>query len=535
MNKILIFDTTLRDGEQCPGASLNPAQKLEIARQLDLLGVDIIEAGFPVSSPGDFESVKLVAKKVRGPVISGLARAVRKDIETCAEAIAPAARKRIHTFIATSDIHLKYKLKKSREDVLDITREAVRYARNLCDDVEFSAEDAARSDIDYLCRVVETAVKAGAATINIPDTVGYTVPDEFSNIIKTLLEKVPLLDRVVLSVHCHNDLGLAVSNSISAIINGARQVECTINGIGERAGNASLEEIVMILRTRRAFFRRFNIEPPSVDARQIYKTSRMVSHLTGLAVQPNKAIVGANAFAHEAGIHQDGVLKKRLTYEIMTPQSVGIPSSNIVLGKHSGRHAFSKRLGEMGFSVRSSLVDSLFREFKALTDKKKYVFDEDIISLVEERTTKKHKFFSMAGFRVTTGTSLTPDATVKLHVRQPGSQRTVTLQESASGDGPVDAAFKAADKIVAKCLKWKSHPKLIDYSIRSVTIGKDAQGEVSLKVRYGGDIWTGRGTSTDILEGSIKSYIDVLNKIVQPVAEKNRIKQRCRCRTDAGQ
>jgi len=512
MEKIYIFDTTLRDGEQSPGASLNPQQKLEIARQLSVLGVDIIEAGFPISSPGDFEAVNLISKNIRGTIIAGLCRTLKKDIDVCAEALAPSKNRRIHTFIATSDIHIKYKLKKTREQVLEIAESAVKYARKFTDDVEFSAEDAVRSDLDFLCKVVEKAIDSGATTINIPDTVGYAIPEEFGELIKKIKEKVPNIHKVILSVHCHNDLGLAVSNSISAIINGARQVECTINGIGERAGNASLEEIVMTLKTRKNFFDELNIGMPKIDTTQIYKTSRLVSTLTGIPVQPNKAIVGSNAFAHEAGIHQDGVLKKRATYEIMTPQSVGIPSSVLVLGKHSGRHAFKKRLIELGFRLKEDQIDTIFQQFKALTDKKKYVFDEDIIALVEEKIARKSELFTLNYFHISSGTGVLPTATVKINIKK--KNKILIYQEASYGDGPVDACYKAIDKILEKQLKWKAIPKLTDYSLRSISSGKDAQGEVTVKVNYSGIDFTGRGASTDIIEASIKAYLNAINKIV---------------------
>jgi len=498
-DKIIIFDTTLRDGEQSPGASLNVEQKIEIAGQ----------------------AVRRIAKEIRGPVIAGLARAMEKDIEACGKAIRPAKRGRIHTFIATSDIHLKYKLKKSREEVLEIAERSIKYARRFTDDVEFSAEDAGRSDFDYLCRIVEAAIKAGASTINIPDTVGYAVPSEFGLTIKGLMERVPNIHRAVLSVHCHNDLGLSTANSISAVMNGARQIECTINGIGERAGNCSLEEVVMILKTRQQFLKKYGIVLPEIDTAQIYKTSKLVSSLTGIPVQPNKAIVGSNAFAHEAGIHQDGVLKKSLTYEIMTPRSVGVPSSNLVLGKHSGRHAFSKKLAELGLKVGAGDVDSLFARFKELTDKKKTVFDEDIMALAEEKLSGKMEIFSLEYFHISSGSSVIPTATIKVNFSR--AKKNAKFQEAAYGDGPVDAAYHAIDKIVAKALKWKTVPKLIDYSIRSVSGGKDAQGDVIVRANYAGVAFTGRGASTDIIEASIKSYLNVINKIAYAKSKKEKV------------
>ena len=513
--KLIIFDSTLRDGEQSPGASLNGAQKLEIARQLASLGVDVIEAGFPASSPGDFAAVKDIAGKVRGgPVIAGLARALRKDIDACAGALKPAARKRIHTFIATSDIHMKYKLRKTREEVLELAVSSVKYARRFTDDVEFSPEDATRSNFEFLCSVIEAVIKAGAATINVPDTVGYALPEEFGLLIKRIRENVCGSEKAVFSVHCHNDLGLAVANSISAVMNGASQVECAINGIGERAGNASLEEFVMAVKTRQAYLKKSGISIPGIDTRQIFKTSRLVSSLTGIIVQPNKAIVGKNAFAHEAGIHQDGVLKKRQTYEIMTPQSVGIPSNTLVLGKHSGRHAFSERLISLGFTLDNKKIDALFAMFKDLADKKKYVFDGDIISLVEEKLGGKKEVFSLGYFTTCSGSARSeqiPSAEVCLNIKRKEVVR--EFRDSATGDGPVDAAYRAVDKIVKKIMPWKKMPKLVDFSLKSVSVGKDAQGEALVKVEYEGFTINGRGTSTDIIEASIKSYLDVLNKI----------------------
>ncbi|OIO76542.1 MAG: 2-isopropylmalate synthase [Elusimicrobia bacterium CG1_02_37_114] len=516
-NKIVIFDTTLRDGEQSPGASLTPEEKVKIAKQLAVLGVDIIEAGFPVSSPGDFSAVKLVAQNVKGPVICGLARCTRKDIETCASAIKGAKRSRIHIFIATSDIHMKYKLKKTPEEVLEIAKESVKYARRFTDNVEFSAEDAGRTEFHYLCKVVEVAIGSGATTINIPDTVGYTVPEEFSKLIKNLINSVPNMDKAVLSVHCHNDLGLAVANSLAAVVSGARQIECTINGIGERAGNASLEEIVMTLKTRRKFF---NLTY-GINTKEIYKTSRLVSSLTSIPVQPNKAIVGSNAFAHEAGIHQDGVLKSKLTYEIMTPQSVGIPRSTLVLGKHSGRHALHKRLIDIGYRLRKNELDTMFQNFKNLADKKKYIFDEDIIALVEEKIEKIPECCSVDYYHISSGSGIIPVATVRLRLSK--DKKIKVAQEAANGDGPVDAAYNAIDSLLIKEKVITSRPKLVDYKLHSISVGRDAQGEVITKVDYEGMSFTGRGTSTDIIEASIKSYLNAINRIVY---NKNRGRQR---------
>ena len=501
-NTIILFDTTLRDGEQSPGASLNIKEKLEIARQLARLGVDVIEAGFPISSPGDFESVKLVAREVKGPVICGLARASEKDITACWNAVKYSKRPRIHTFIATSDIHLERKLQKSRRQVLDIAAHAVSFARKMCDDVQFSAEDAARSDFDYLCQVVETVIEAGATTVNIPDTVGYALPVEFGAMISNLRRRVKNIDKITLSVHCHNDLGLSVANSLSALENGARQLECTVNGIGERAGNAALEEVVMALKTRKDSFN----ATTKINTREIHKASRLVSTLTGIPVQPNKAIVGANAFAHEAGIHQDGVLKERLTYEIMKPQDVGIPSNQLVLGKHSGRHALARRLKDLGYDVAGAELERVFAAFKDLADKKKCVFDEDIIALVEERISGGAETWTLDYLNTSSGTGVIPTATVRLAKNEKKDKRLV-LQEAACGDGPVDAAYRAIDKIAG------IKAKLADYALRALSGGKDAQGEVIVKVDYDGVTFTGRGASTDIIEASVKAYLQALNKI----------------------
>jgi 2-isopropylmalate synthase len=512
--RILIFDTTLRDGEQSPGASLNIKEKLEVAEQLERLGVDIIEAGFPISSPGDFEAVKLISRKIRKPVIAGLARATKRDIDVCWDAIKYARNPRIHTFIATSDIHLKYKLRKSREEVLKEAVAAVKYARKFTHNVEFSAEDAVRTDPDFLCQVLEETIEAGTTTINIPDTVGYALPEEFGRIIRMVIERVPNSNRAIISVHCHNDLGLATANSLEAISLGARQIECTINGIGERAGNASLEEVVMALRTRKDLLPFYT----NIETREIAKTSRLVSKLTGIIVQPNKAIVGANAFAHEAGIHQDGVIKERLTYEIMTPESVGLGGRRLVLGKHSGRHAFRKKLQELGYKLTSEQVDRIFQQFKLLADKKKDIFDEDIEAIVEDQISLIPEIYKLEYINVITGNTMVPTATVKLgKLPMPGkTAKSEVLQEASCGDGPVDAAFRAIDRITnIKC-------RLIDYSLKSVSVGKDAIGEVTVKIAPVGraradelkKIVTGRGTSTDIIEASAKAYINALNRLV---------------------
>ena len=500
MDKIIIFDTTLRDGEQSPGASMDTQKKLEIAHQLARLGVDVIEAGFPISSPGDFEAVKKIASQVKGPIICGLARAITKDIDTAYRAVAPAKKKRIHVFLATSKIHMKYKLKKAKEEILHQAVESVKYAKRLVSDVEFSPEDASRTEKEFLFKVVEAAIAAGAGTINIPDTVGYAIPEEFGQLIAEIIENVPNINQAILSVHCHNDLGLAVANSLAAVTNGARQVECTINGLGERAGNASLEEVVMALRTRGDFLSKST----SIRTEEIYRTSRLVSKLTGIVVQPNKAIVGQNAFRHEAGIHQDGVLKRRTTYEIMYPKDIGLElTGGLVLGKHSGRHAFSERLRKLGFHLSSGQIDKLFFErFKKLADKKKEVFDEDLIALVEEEISVTPKVWQLASLKVVSGNKITPTATIKL------KSKGKTFTKVSSGDGPVDACYKAIDKITG--IKGK----LLDYSIQAVTRGKDALGEVRLRIKTRGKEISGHSSSTDIIEASAKAYLDAINKLL---------------------
>ncbi|MFQ3674925.1 MAG: 2-isopropylmalate synthase [Endomicrobiia bacterium] len=510
--KIYIFDTTLRDGEQCPGASLTSRQKVEIALQLERLGVDIIEAGFPIASPDDKEGVMLVAKNIKKCQVAGLCRALEKDIDACIEALKPLQKKglsRVHTFIATSDIHMKYKLKMSREEVLSTAVNAIKYARRFTDNIEFSCEDAGRSDIDFLCKIVESAINAGATIINIPETVGYTLPEEYGMLFKELLSRVPNIDKCILSTHCHNDLGLAVANSISAILNGARQVECTINGIGERAGNASLEEVVMILKTRKDYFDKFYTD---IKTQEIYPTSRLVSNLTGIVVQPNKAVVGANAFKHESGIHQDGVLKKRQTYEIMSAEDVGVPSNELVLGKHSGRHAMSKRLKHLGYNLSKKVVEKIFYKFKQLCDKKKYVFDEDIVALVNEEFGRGERKLELKYFHINSGSGVIPTATVELEINT--NSKTKLFRHAEFGDGPIDAAYKAIDKIICDILKVCTTPKLVDYSLKAISSGKDAQGEVVVKLEYEKMIFTGRGISTDIIEASIKAYVSALNNFI---------------------
>ena len=494
--RIYIFDTTLRDGEQSPGCSMNLEEKLKIARQLEALRVDVIEAGFPIASEGDFESVRQVAKEVRSATIAGLARATELDIRRAWEALQGAAKPRIHTFIATSDIHLQYKLKRSREQVFEQAAKAVRLAKSLCDDVEFSAEDAGRSDLDYLCQVVEVAISEGASTINIPDTVGYCVPDEFGNIFRVLKEKVPNIDRARLSSHCHNDLGFAVANSLVALQNGARQVECTINGIGERAGNASLEEIVMALKVRKDRLG-FSTE---VNSEEIYKTSHLLSNLTGVMVQANKAIVGKNAFAHEAGIHQDGVLKQALTYEIMTPQSVGIPTNNIVLGKHSGRHALSNRYQALGYQLSKEELDRAYMLFTKLADKKKSIYDEDLLAIVHDGIRIIPERYHLKYVHATGGNQAIATATVRL------SQDDQFFVESANGDGPVEAIYRAIDKITSL------RGRLIDYSVHAVSRGKDAVGEVFIHAEFEGKSFSGKAASSDIIDASARAYLNAVNK-----------------------
>ncbi len=496
--RIIIFDTTLRDGEQCPGASLTPPQKLEIARQLARLGVDVIEGGFPIASPGDAEAVRMIAQAVKGLTIAALARSLPADIDAAAKALAPAKHKRIHVFLATSPIHRKYKLKKAREEILRQAVWAVTYATRYSRDVEFSPEDASRTEPEFLHQVIAAVIKAGARTVNIPDTVGFAIPDEFGRLIRGIVERVPNIGQAVISVHCHNDLGLSVPNSLAAIANGAGQVECTVNGIGERAGNASLEEIVMSLKIRADFYR----ATTGIDTAQITKTSRLVSKLTGIVVQPNKAIVGGNAFRHESGIHQDGMLKHRATYEIMRPQDVGLSDSTLVLGKLSGRHAFAKRLTALGFRLGKPELDQAFERFKALADKKKEVFDEDLAAIVEEVVSAAQETYILAYVHTTSGSETVPTATIRL------STAGKTLQDAACGDGPVDACYKTIDRMTGLS------PELVDYSLHSVTRGKDALGEVTVKLRHKGSDVIGRATSTDVIEASAKAYLNAVNKLL---------------------
>ena len=498
-DKLIIFDTTMRDGEQSPGASMTKDEKVRIARALEKMRVDVIEAGFPVASPGDFASVKAVAETVKDSVVCGLARAVDKDIERAGEALAAAAAGRIHTFIATSPIHMREKLRMQPDEVVAQAVRAVKRARGYTDDVEFSPEDAGRSETDFLCRVLEAVITAGATTINIPDTVGYSMPHRFGALVGELLERIPNADKAVFSVHCHNDLGLAVANSLSAVMHGARQVECTINGLGERAGNAALEEIVMAVRTRKDMFDC----DVSIDTTQIMTCSRLVSGITGFPVQPNKAIVGANAFAHESGIHQDGVLKSRETYEIMRAEDVGWAANKIVLGKHSGRNAFKSRLTDLGVAFASEEeLNNAFARFKALADKKHDIFDEDLQALVSEaHSAELDEKFKLVSLRVCSETGEMPNAAVTIAID--GAEQ----QGRAQGDGPVDAAFQAIESIV------QSQAALQLYSVNNITSGSDAQGEVTVRLAKKGRIVNGQGADTDIIAASAKAYLSALNTI----------------------
>lgn len=494
---IKIFDTTLRDGEQSPGATMNVAEKVRIAEQLEKLNVDIIEAGFPISSEGDFEAVRAIARTIKRSGVAALARANPKDIDRAWEAVKGAKFPCLHTFISTSNIHLKHQLKKSKEEVIRIAAQSVARARRHTHDVEFSAMDATRSDVEFLIAIFEAAIRAGATTINIPDTVGYAIPSEFGELIRTIRQKVRGIEKITLSVHCHNDLGLAVANSVAAIQNGARQVECTINGIGERAGNTSLEEVVMALRTRNDLLH-FQTR---LNPKHLFTTSRLVSKITGMVVQPNKAIVGANAFAHQSGIHQDGVLKEKLTYEIMTPESVGITKSSIVLGKLSGRHAFRERLKDLGYRLSDSDLERAFNRFKQLADKKRDIFDEDIESIVVEEILRMPRRFKLVYINVVAGNVTVPTATVQMEVDGK------LLQEAGFGDGPVDATFKTIKKIT------RTKSKLLQFSINAITSGTEAQGEVTVRLEEKGNTVIGQGADTDVIVASAKAYINALNKI----------------------
>jgi 2-isopropylmalate synthase len=499
MEKVVIFDTTLRDGEQAAGGMLNRQEKLEIARQLERLGVDVIEAGFPISSPGDFEAVRLIAQEVHQPAICALTHANPQAIDTAWEAVKGAKHPRIHVFLSASDIHRLYQLKKSREEILDISRDMVARAKGYLEDVEFSPMDASRTEPSYLYKILEAVIDAGATTVNIPDTVGYTIPEEFGNLIQGILDNVPNIHKAVISVHCHNDLGLAVANSLEALRRGARQVECTINGIGERAGNASLEEIVMALKTRKDLF---NLTT-RIDTTQIYKTSRLVSELTGFVVQPNKAIVGSNAFRHESGIHQDGVIKKAITYEIMDPREVGIPASSLVLGKLSGRHAFKERLAELGYALSEEDLNRAFLAFKELADKKKEVTDRDIEIIVAQEMRTLSETYHLDHVEVSCGDHSIPTATVRLIA--PDGQ---VLADAALGTGPVDAVYEAINRIIGV------PNKLTEFTVKSVTEGIDAIGEVLIRIESDGITYTGRGAATDIIVASAKAYMNALNRLL---------------------
>ena len=495
-NRVVIFDTTLRDGEQCPGATMNIHEKLEVARQLARLNVDIIEAGFPIASPGDFEAVNEIARTIRGPTICALARIIEKDIERAGNAIAPAKKRRIHTFSSGSDIHLKTMLRMTRQQNLDAAVKAVKHARAFTKDVEYSAQDTTRSDREYLADLYNAVAEAGATTLNIPDTVGYTTPDEFAELIAFLVDHVRVKG-VVFSVHCHNDLGMAVANSLAAVKAGARQIECTINGIGERAGNCSLEEVVMAIRTRSDAY---NGVWTGINTQEIMRSSKIVSRMTGFVVQRNKAGVGANAFAHESGIHQDGVLKARANYEIMRPEDVGISGHDLVLGKHSGRHALGVHLARMGFKLKDAQLHSAYDRFKELADKKKVIYDDDLVAIMQDEMSETPQVFVLDYLHVSTGTDSVPTATIRL--RKEGK----VFQDASCGDGPVDATLKTIDRITGIT------GKVEDFSLQAVTKGEDAVGEVSIRVRFPDDVVSAKGSSTDIVQASAKAYINCLNR-----------------------
>jgi 2-isopropylmalate synthase len=501
-NRVIIFDTTLRDGEQAPGCSMTLDEKVRVAQQLERLNVDVIEAGFPIASPGDFESVRQVSRSVTGPTVAALARCVEADIERAGEALKEARKGRIHVFLATSPIHREFKLHKSRGEIVKMAVGGIKRALSHQEDVEFSAEDASRTEPDFLKEVVEAAIDAGATTINIPDTVGYAMPAPFAEVIAMLLSDVANAERAVISVHCHDDLGMAVANSLAAVKAGARQVECTVNGLGERAGNCSLEEVVMALATRKDFF---GVET-AVHTHQIMAASRVVSTVTGVPVPPNKAIVGRNAFAHEAGIHQDGVLKQKSTYEIMRPEDVGLEGGSLVLGKHSGRHAFRTRLEELGVHLDEQHLEHAFEEFKRLADKKKEIYDEDLEALVREEVEQVPEIFRLVGLHTASGMGVTPTATVSIEVADEGPKT-----DAAIGDGPVDAVYRAVDRITGiRC-------ELRDYTIRAVTRGKDAMGEVALEISSNGFTEHGRAARTDIIEASAVAYLAAVNRLVKRI------------------
>lgn len=496
-DRVFIFDTTLRDGEQSPGASMNAAEKMRLAVQLEKLGVDILEAGFPAASKGDFDAVSKIAQKLKKTEVTALARTSKEDIDCAWEAIRHAAKPRIHTFIATSDIHMDYKLKMTRDEVVKTAVESVKYARSLTDNVEFSAEDGSRSDRDFLCKVFEAAIEAGAKTVNLPDTVGYAIPEEFSELVKYVLGHTPNIHKAILSIHCHNDLGLATANTLAALNSGARQAEVTINGIGERAGNTSLEEVIMTLHTRPNFL------PLSTGIKTdlIYPTSRLVSMITGIIVQPNKAIVGANAFAHEAGIHQDGVLKNPMTYEIMKPETIGLNTNTLVLGKHSGRHALRSRLKELGYDLSDEELKLVFKKFKELADKKKHVVDEDLEVIVTEGILRTKDIFRLEYLHVTSGTTVIPMASVKLKINGR------SVKGADYGNGPIDSAFNAIGKLTG------TESELLRFSVSALTGGTDAQGEVTVRLRENGLVALGKGADPDIITASAKAYINGLNRL----------------------
>ncbi len=515
-DRVLIFDTTLRDGEQSPGCSMTQPEKLRVAKALAELGVDVIEAGFPAASKGDFESVNAVAREVRGPIIAALARCAREDIEIAAKAIAPAAHGRLHVFLATSAIHREFKLGMAREEIVRRAVQGVRWAREHCADVEFSPEDASRTELDFLAEVVEAVIEAGATTINIPDTVGYTVPDEFAEVFRYLRRNVRGIEKARLSVHCHDDLGLAVANSLTAVANGARQVECTINGIGERAGNCALEEVVMALKTRESHFKcRTNI-----NTTRLYPTSRLVSSITGVAVPRNKAIVGENAFAHESGIHQHGMLKNAQTYEIMRPEDVGLLRSSLVLGKHSGRHAFRERVRSLGFELEEAELNRVFEGFKALADRKKELFDGDIEALVLNAEGHESSPWSLAAFEVSS--RFGEDAQVTLTLRHTDGRE---VSANGRGDGPIDAAFKAVETATALTLRFRK------FEVRALTVGEDAQAEAVINVEHGNRSYRGVAVSTNIVEGGVNALLEVINRI--ELAQRNASRQPANADRDA--
>jgi len=503
--RIKIFDTTLRDGEQTPGVSLNIKEKLVIAKQLEVLGVDIIEAGFAIASEGDFKAVQVIAEAINDATVASLARAVEKDIDVAYEAVKNAKSPRIHTFIATSDIHMKYKLKMSEEEVLERIKQMVEYSKKYISDIQFSAEDASRSNVQFLYKAYETAIKAGATVLNIPDTVGYALPEEFGSFVKGVMENVRGIEKVDVAVHCHNDLGLGVANTLAGMVNGATQLECTINGLGERAGNAALEEIIMTINTRQDLYK----QKHNINSKQIIKTSNLVSKLTGVHVQPNKAIVGKNAFAHESGIHQHGVLAEKSTYEIMTPESVGLTQNDMVLGKHSGRHAFSERLKEMGYTLTDEELNEAFKKFKRIADKKKQVLTQDIEALVTDKIYNVEEVFKLDSFQINTGNKLISTATIRL------IKDDEQITKAATGDGPVDAAFNAIENCVGFSMI------LEEYKIAAVTGGKDALGEVNIRVKNNDSYFIGHGVSTDIIEASIKAYLNVANRVYQKLQSKD--------------